>query len=418
MPVGGAETLLAELVRRIDATRFRCEIVCLKQRGELGERLAAELPVTEGLLRHKYDLFVIARLRRLFLERDVAAVVTVGAGDKMFWGRIAAWLAGVPAIIAAIHSTGWPDRIGWLNRRLTWLTDAFVAVAPSHQRYLVEQERLPAARVTVIPNGVDTTRFTPRPKWPGRPATAESWLGRLATAHSWPGRPATAPQQAHDPAAQQVQGEEELRRDASVTGELGRDAPGTSVPGRDAPGTSVPGRDAPATGRPATAPQQAHDPAALQVQGEEELRRDAPVTDELRRDASGTVELGRDAPVTLAIVAALRPEKNHLLFVEAARLAVEQRPDARLLIIGDGPERPSIERAIRDAGLTEQVRLLGVRHDLPELLAACDVVTLTSRIEANPVSLLEAMAAGVPVVATRVGAVPDTVIHDVTGLLV
>ena len=65
MPVGGAETLLVELVRRLDRSRFSPELCCLKHLGPLGEVLAAEIPASSGLLRHKYDLRVVGRLRRL-----------------------------------------------------------------------------------------------------------------------------------------------------------------------------------------------------------------------------------------------------------------------------------------------------------------------------------------------------------------
>ncbi len=97
MPVGGMETLLVELVRRLDRARFSPELCCLKHLGPLGEVLAAEIPAFTGLLRHKYDVRVLGRLRRLLGERRIDAVVTVGTGgDKMFWGRLAAWLAGNP----------------------------------------------------------------------------------------------------------------------------------------------------------------------------------------------------------------------------------------------------------------------------------------------------------------------------------
>ena len=78
-------------------------------------------------------------------------------------GRLAARCAGVPVIASALHSTGWPDGIGRLNRLLTPITDAFVAVAPSHGRFLIEEEHLPARKVVVVPNGVDTHRFRPEP---------------------------------------------------------------------------------------------------------------------------------------------------------------------------------------------------------------------------------------------------------------
>ncbi len=160
--VGGAETLLVDLVRRLDRERFLPEIACLKTPGPLGEMLAREMPVHSGFLRSKFDARVLKRLTRLCIERRVDAVVTVGAGDKMFWGRLAAWRAGVPVVLSALHSTGWPDSIGRLNRWLTPLTDAFIGVAPAHGGYLIERERFPAAKVRVIPNGVDVERFAQR----------------------------------------------------------------------------------------------------------------------------------------------------------------------------------------------------------------------------------------------------------------
>src|SRR4029078_715924 len=111
MPVGGAETLLVNLVRGMNTERFWPSVCCLKSRGPLGDVLAEEVPVFHDLIRHKYDLFVLSRLSKLFRERRVDAVVTVGAGDKMFWGRLAARLAGVPVVLSALHSTGWADPV-------------------------------------------------------------------------------------------------------------------------------------------------------------------------------------------------------------------------------------------------------------------------------------------------------------------
>src|SRR4029077_214292 len=100
--LGGAETLLVDLIRRLDRSRFAPELCCLKGLGPVGEMLAAEVPAFERLLRHKYDAPVIRRRPRFFRRRQVDAIVTVGAGDKMFWGRLAARLAGVPVVISAI----------------------------------------------------------------------------------------------------------------------------------------------------------------------------------------------------------------------------------------------------------------------------------------------------------------------------
>ncbi|MCA9215758.1 MAG: glycosyltransferase, partial [Planctomycetales bacterium] len=119
MPVGGAETLLRNLVRSMERTQFEPEICCLKGLGPIGEELAREFETHSHLLSHKLDLRVLPRLASLLKRRKIDAVITVGCGDKMFWGRIAAKLAHVPVVASALHSTGWPDGVGRLNRLLT-----------------------------------------------------------------------------------------------------------------------------------------------------------------------------------------------------------------------------------------------------------------------------------------------------------
>ena len=141
MPVGGAETLLVNLVRSLDRRHIIPEICCLKEPGVLGTMLSKQMPVHFGLIDHKFDWRVLGRLHRLLNGRQIDAVVTVGAGDKMFWGRLAAWRADVPVIASALHSTGWPDGVTRMNRWLTPITDAFIAVAAEHGRFLIENER-------------------------------------------------------------------------------------------------------------------------------------------------------------------------------------------------------------------------------------------------------------------------------------
>ena len=87
------------------------------------------------------------------------------------------------------------------------------------------------------------------------------------------------------------------------------------------------------------------------------------------------------------------------------------------MIVGDGPRRDALEALARELSLSEAVHFLGTRSDVPEVLSLIDVLVLTSHAEANPVSILEAMAAEKPVVATRVGSVPETVLDGVTGYL-
>ena len=301
MPVGGAETLLVNLIRMMDRDRIRPEVICLKEPGPLGKQIADEFPVHSHLLRDKWDLSVLPRLVRLMHRRRADIVVTVGAGDKMFWGRLAAHIAGVPVIASALHSTGWPDGVGRMNRLLTGLTDAFIAVADSHGEFLCDFERFPREKVRVIRNGVDCNRFKP------------------------------------DPSAS-----------ADVRRELG---------------------------------------------------------------------LPYDTPL-IGIVAALRSEKNHAMLVHAAAQLRGEHETAHWLVIGDGPERAMIERLSGELGIRDRIHLLGTRHDTPRLVAALDVFTLCSLNEASPVSILEALACGVPVVATDVGSIGESILSGETGYLV
>ncbi len=110
--------------------------------------------------------------------------------------------------------------------------------------------------------------------------------------------------------------------------------------------------------------------------------------------------------------------KGHRYFIAAAAQVAHRIPEARFVIIGDGPEREALERQVRQDGLGERVFFLGWRRDLQRLYPDLDVVVLSSLHEGTPVAIIEAMAAGRSVVATRVGGVPDVIQDGVTGLLV
>jgi glycosyltransferase involved in cell wall biosynthesis/uncharacterized membrane protein len=92
--------------------------------------------------------------------------------------------------------------------------------------------------------------------------------------------------------------------------------------------------------------------------------------------------------------------------------------DYRATLVGEGPARPDIATALEMQGLEAKAELLGARGDVPYLLALSDIFVLSSRSEGHPISVLEAMAAGLPVVATDVGGVAESVVHRQTGLLV
>ena len=128
-------------------------------------------------------------------------------------------------------------------------------------------------------------------------------------------------------------------------------------------------------------------------------------------------ELGL-APEALvaASVAVLRPGKGHDVALDALRRLDERFPELRLLIVGDGPARSEIER--RAAPLGKAVIMTGHREDVMSILDAVDVLVHPSRVDAFPTALLEAMAAGVPVLASSVGGIPEIVEHGRTGLLI
>lgn len=128
--------------------------------------------------------------------------------------------------------------------------------------------------------------------------------------------------------------------------------------------------------------------------------------------------LGLDGRRVVGIVAKLSGVKGHSYFLEAAAIVSAAVGDVSFLIVGDGPERGRLEHAAADLGLDSKVHFLGVRDDVPSLLKLMDVMVLSSLSEGSPNVILEAMAAGVPVVGTRVGGVPELVEEGSTGLLV
>ena len=130
-------------------------------------------------------------------------------------------------------------------------------------------------------------------------------------------------------------------------------------------------------------------------------------------------ELGIDASTPLVgIVARLVPIKAHEAFFDAAVRIREALPRVEFLVVGDGERRQELETLVQRRGLSRAVRFLGWRRDMLNVYADLDVVALTSRNEGSPVALIEALAAGRPVVATAVGGVPEVVINGDTGVTV
>lgn len=133
-------------------------------------------------------------------------------------------------------------------------------------------------------------------------------------------------------------------------------------------------------------------------------------------DLRATLNIPPDRSVIL-IVGRLSREKDHLTLLRAVdRIRSKRNP--HLLIVGEGPERPSIEQEIQRLGLTSHVTLTGHQPSAEPYYGIADLAVLSSLSEGSPNALLEALAAGVPVVATNVGGIPEIVTHGETALLI
>ena len=124
-----------------------------------------------------------------------------------------------------------------------------------------------------------------------------------------------------------------------------------------------------------------------------------------------------DAPL-MGLGARITDQKGVDVLLHAMPRVLEAVPDARLAVVGEGPDRPDLERLSASLGLTDSVHFLGARTDFVELVPALDIYALPSRWEGLPMVILEAMAARLAIVATDVGGVANAVRHESTGLLV
>jgi glycosyltransferase involved in cell wall biosynthesis len=133
----------------------------------------------------------------------------------------------------------------------------------------------------------------------------------------------------------------------------------------------------------------------------------------------GVPSLSREgAGFLVGFVGRLVPLKNPEAFITVARDVVSQIPNARFAFVGEGSERSKLESLRDQWGLNESICFVGFRQDMPGVYASLDALVLPSIHEGMPMTILEALAAATPVVATRVGAVGDVVIHGQTGILV
>jgi len=293
---GGTERQMTELIRRLDPERFTVHVACFEKAGawlpRVAERAAsiAEFPI-RGFARPA-TLRAMLSFARWCRQQRIAVLQTCDLYANVF-GLPGAALAGVPVRIGSRRELN-PDKTrGQIQlQRHAYRCATKVVANSGAARAMLEREGLDAARIAVIPNGVEAAAFT-------------------APAHA------------------------------------------------------------------------------------------------------------RSGPVrTVITVANLRPEKSHETLIAAAHRLAGEFPEVRFQVVGDGPRRAELEALVRAKGLEGTVVFLGHREDVSRLLGEADVCVLPSRSEAFPNGAIEAMAAGLPVIASAVGGLLDLVEPGGTGLLV
>jgi sugar transferase (PEP-CTERM/EpsH1 system associated) len=294
LQIGGLERVAANLVRGFAGNRLL--MVCLETGGPLAEEVenvgakVIVLGKSPGMCWQ-----TIRRMAKLFRQEKVAIVHTHNPPPH-FHGVLAARLAGVPVCVHTKHGRNYPHlkRRVWLNRALSWFTDAIVPVSDNAGAVAREIEKVNPRKVRRIWNGVDTDLYQP-----------------------------------------------------AVSGQ-----------------------------RPAVRPR------------------------------------------TIGTVARLSPEKDQPTMLQAFRQVVDQLPAARLVVIGDGPCLPALRDMTAKLNLSGHVEFLGARNDVAALLPGFTVFTLSSVTEGISMTVLEAMACGVPIVATDVGGNREIVQPPACGLIV
>jgi glycosyltransferase involved in cell wall biosynthesis len=301
--VGGAEVLAARLARQLrDACRF--VFVCLEELGTLGEELRSE-SFTVDVLGRKPGLDGRCALRLAqHLRRHRVDLIHAHQYTPFFYSLLARLIFDRPAVLFTEHGRHSPDyrrpKRVVANRLLLQRRDRVVGVGQAVRTALINHEGLPAQRVGVIYNGVDTAGI------------------------------------------------------------------GNSTADRDA----------------------------------------------VRR------EIGVDpGDFVVLLVARLDYLKDHATALRTLRRAVAHQPKVRLVLAGEGPERGAIEQTVQQLDLAANVRFLGLRKDVARLLKATDMFLLTSISEGIPLTVIEAMAAGLPVLATRVGGLAELVEDGQSGFL-
>jgi glycosyltransferase involved in cell wall biosynthesis len=299
LDAGGAERSLVQIVKRLDRNRWEPFVFCLSGPGELvGALRDAGVMVACLGANKRQHVGVVWRLARR-LKKLRPAIVQTFLYHANITGRLAAKAAGVPHIVSGIRVAEKRSQFRlWLDHATCWMVDRHVCVSRDVAAFSADTGRLPADKISVIPNGVDAAE--------------------LASAS---------------------------RADLTPLG----------IP----------------TGAR-----------------------------------------------TLLFVGRLDPQKGPFLLLMSVKDLLPIYPELHVLFVGDGPLREELRAWVQRAGLESRIHFAGRRNDVPSLLRAADLFVLPSAWEGLPNVLLEAMAAGVPVIATAVEGVSDLLVDHETGLMV
>jgi glycosyltransferase involved in cell wall biosynthesis len=302
LSAGGAERNLYYLAPHFASSRVRYGVCCLFRKGEFAEEVEnLGVPVFELGYRKRFFLSTVLRLARLLRSYKVKVIHTHLFQSGLV-GRLAAWRAGVPAIIVHEHGKTlwkrWYHRI--FERYAIGRTDLRLAVSKDIMDLRLRHEHTPASKIRIVFNAVDPARFD---------------------------------------------------------------------------------------------------------------------SDEATR-VRKRIELGLDNSFIIGTIGRLVDAKSYDFLLEATARISKQRPDLSVIVVGEGELLDDLKRLRDSLDLARTVHFLGKRTDIPDLMAAMDLYVISSKREGLPVTLIEAMMAGKPIISTAVGGIPDAISHGVDGLLV
>ncbi|MFA5145950.1 MAG: glycosyltransferase [Candidatus Omnitrophota bacterium] len=302
--VGGIETLILEICKRLNRSVFEPCIFVFEKDGKLkDEYLRSGIGVIEVSKKERFDILLPFRLSKILREENISIVHTHNPTNWLY-GGIAARLAGLPLIHTEHTTTDYDSyhvkRWEFIEWALAKFTRRITAVAGSVKTHMIKRSGINSKKIEVVYNAIETERFDTG-------ANKEKMRGELS-----------------------------IRQDEFVIGNIAR----------------------------------------------------------------------------------FYENKDHQTLLRAFKLVLEKIPNVYLLLIGDGPLKYKIESFAGELKIPARIKFLGNRRDIPQLLKMMDLFVLSSKREGLPIVLLEAMASGLPIVATDVDGNGELVLHEETGFVV